>query len=53
MNFSNIVEEHELFANNPQIQIYPSKSEKRIIFKVKTEFTSKILTPESKVIILK
>ena len=47
MIFSNIVEEHELFTNNPQVQIYPSKSGNKITFKVKTEYTSQILTPES------
>lgn len=47
MIFSNIVEEHELFTNNPQVQTYPSKSGNKITFEVKTEYTSKILTPES------
>ena len=47
MIFSNIVEEHELFTNNPHVQIYPSKSGNKITFKVKTEYTSQILTPES------
>lgn len=47
MIFSNIVEEHELFTNNTQVQTYPSKSGNKITFKVKTEYTSKILTSES------
>ena len=41
MIFSNIVEEHELFTNNPQVQTYPTKVEIKLHLKSRLNILQK------------
>ena len=34
-------------TENPPVQIYPNKTENRILFKIKTDYESELLTPET------
>ena len=45
MNLS--LKKHETLAENPPIQIYPNKIKNRIVFKIKTGYKLKLLTPET------
>ena len=45
MNLS--LKKHETLAENPPIQIYPNKTKNRIVFKIKTGYKLKLLTPET------
>ena len=45
--FEFIIKKHEALTENPPIQIHPNKIKNRIIFKLKTGFKLKLLTPET------
>ena len=45
--FEFIINKHENFTENPQIQIYPNKIKNRIVFKIKTGFKLELLTRET------
>ena len=45
--FEFIIKKHEALTENPQIQIYPNKIKNRIVFKIKTGYKLKLLTPET------
>ena len=45
--FEFIIKKHETLAENPPIQIYPSKTKKRIVFKVKTGYKLELLSSET------
>ena len=45
--FEFIIKKHETLTGNPQVQIYPNKIKKRIVFKIKTGYKLKLLTPET------
>ena len=45
--FEFIIKKHETLAENPPIQIYPNKIKNRIVFKIKTGYKLKLLTPET------
>ena len=45
--FEFIIKKHETLTGNPQVQIYPNKIKKRIVFKIKTGYKLKPLTPET------
>ena len=45
--FEFIIKKHETLAENPSIKIYPQKIKNRIVFKVKTGYKLKLLTPET------
>ena len=42
-----IIKKHETLTGNPPVQIYPNKIKKRIVFKIKTGYKLKLLTPET------
>ena len=42
-----IIKKHETLAENPPIQIYPSKTKNRVVFKIKTEYKLELLSPET------
>ena len=44
--FEFIIKKHETLTENPPIQIYSNKIKKRIVFKRKTGYKLKLLTPE-------
>ena len=45
--FEFIIKKHETLTENPPVQIYSNKIEKRIIFKIKTGYKLELLTPET------
>ena len=45
--FEFIIKKHETLAENPPIQIYPNKIKNRIVFKIKTGYKLKLLSPET------
>ena len=45
--FAFIIRKHEIFAENPPIQICPNKTKNRIVLKIKTRYKLELLTPES------
>ena len=45
--FEYILKEHEEDIDKPSIQIYVSKIEKRVTFKIKNGYSFQILTPET------
>ena len=45
--FEFIIKKHETLAENPPIQIYPSKTKRRIVFKVKTGYKLELLSSET------
>ena len=45
--FEFIIKKHETLTENPSIQIYPNKTENRIVFKIKTGYKLELLTPET------
>ena len=45
--FEFIIKRHETLTENPPIQIYPNKIKNRIVFKIKTGYKLKLLTPET------
>ena len=45
--FEFIIKKHEILTENPPVQIYSNKIEKRIIFKIKTGYKLELLTPET------
>ena len=45
--FEFLNKKHETLAENPPIQIYPNKIKNRIVFKIKTGYKLKLLTPET------
>ena len=45
--FEFIIKKHEKLTENPQIQIYTNKIEKRIVFKLKTGYKLELLTSET------
>ena len=46
--FESIIKKHETVTGNPPIRIYVNKIEKSIIFRIKTGYYLKLLTPETK-----
>ena len=40
--FEFIIKKHETLTENPPLQIYPNKIENRIVFKIKTDYKSKL-----------
>ena len=46
-NFEFIIKRNETSTENPPIQIYPNKIKNRIVFKIKTGYKLKLLTPET------
>ena len=44
--FEFIIKKLETLAENPTIQIYPNKIKNRIVFKIKTGYKFKLLSPE-------
>ena len=42
-----IIKKHETLTENPPVQIYPNKIKNRIVFKIKTSYKLKLLTPET------
>ena len=47
LNFEFIIKKNETSTENPPIQIYPNKIKNRIVFKIKTGYKLKLLTPET------
>ena len=45
--FEFIIKKHETLTENPPVQIYPNKIRNRIVFKIKTEYKLKLLSPET------
>ena len=45
--FEFIIKKHETLTENSPVQIYPNKIKNRIIFKIKTGYKLKLLTPET------
>ena len=45
--FEHILEKHGESTNNPPVQTYVNKIEKRIIFKIKNGYSLELLTPET------
>ena len=45
--FEFIIEKHKTLAENPPVQIYANKIKNRILFKVKTSYKLKLLSPET------
>ena len=45
--FEFIIKKQETLAENPPIQIYPNKIKNRIVFKIKTGYELKLLSPET------
>ena len=45
--FEFIIKKHETLTENPSIQIYASKIQNRIIFKIKNGYKLELLTPET------
>ena len=45
--FEFIIKKHETLTENPPVQIYPNKIKNRIVFKIKTGYKLKLLTPET------
>ena len=45
--FEFIIKKHETLTENSPVQIYPNKIKNRIIFKTKTGYKLKLLTPET------
>ena len=45
--FEFIIKKHETLTENPPVQIYPNKIKNRIVFKIKTSYKLKLLTPET------
>ena len=45
--FEFIIKEHEPLIENLPVQIYPNKIENRIVFKIKSGYKLKLLTPET------
>ena len=45
--FQFIIKKHKTLAENPPMQIYPNKIKDRIIFKIKTRYKLKLLSPET------
>ena len=45
--FQYIIKKHETIADNPRVQIYLNKIKNRIVFKIKTGYKLKILSPET------
>ena len=43
--FKFIIKKHETLTENPPVQIYPNKIKNRIVFKIKTGYELKLLTP--------
>ena len=46
--FEFIIKKHETLTENPPIQTYPNKIKNRIVFKIKSGYKLKLLTPELK-----
>ena len=44
--FDFIIKKHEIFTENPPVQIHVNKIKNRIIFKIKTGHKLELLTPE-------
>ena len=42
-----IIKKHETLIENPPVQIYPNRTKNRIIFKIRTGYKLKLLTPET------
>ena len=42
-----IIKKHENIADNPPVQIYVNKIKTRIVFKIKTAYKLKLLSPET------
>ena len=45
--FEFIIKKIEILAEDPSVEIYPSKIKNRIIFKIKTGYKLELLTPET------
>ena len=45
--FEFIIKKYETLTKNPPVQIYPNKIKNRIVFKIKTGYKLKLLTPET------
>ena len=45
--FEFIIKKHETLTENPPVQIYPNKIRNRFVFKIKTEYKLKLLSPET------
>ena len=45
--FEFIIKKHETLTENPPVQVYPNKIQKRIVFKVKTGCKLELLSPET------
>ena len=45
--FQFIIKKHETLTENPSIQVYPNKIKNVIVFKIKTGYKLKFLTPET------
>ena len=45
--FEYILKKHETIADNLHVQIYVNKIKNRIVFKLKTDYKSKLLSPET------
>ena len=45
--FEFIIKKHEALTDNPSIKIYSNKIKNRIVFKIKTGYKLKLLTPET------
>ena len=45
--FEFIIKKHEPLSEKPSVQIYPSKTKNRIIFKIKNGYKLELLTPET------
>ena len=44
--FNSIIKKHEAIANNPPVQLYVNKIEKRTVLKIKTGCKLELLSPE-------
>ena len=47
INFEYIIKKHEIVTHNPPIKIYANEVENMIIFRIKTGYYFKLLTPET------
>ena len=45
--FEFIIIKHETLTENPPVQIYPNKNKNKIVFKIKTGYKLKLLSPET------
>ena len=45
--FEFIIKKHKTLTENPPVQIYPNKTKNKVVFKIKTGYKLKLLTPET------